>query len=154
MKLKFDITQEQFDKWLAALRSGEYMQGLSQLKYKTYADGYQHCCLGVLCEVLEFTQINGNNGTTFICGDGEEVVEELPLYLTSAFGTYTNSSGRLPKLEFWNDEQRLKFQDVRKFSEDDYHHTATSSLATLNDSGEFDFKRISEIIEAFFEPTK
>lgn len=35
-------------KWLAALRSGKYPQGVGKLRRK---DGNQHCCLGVLCEV-------------------------------------------------------------------------------------------------------
>lgn len=38
-------------KWVAALRSGEYMQGAGRLKI---VDGTRvtHCCLGVLCEVM------------------------------------------------------------------------------------------------------
>jgi hypothetical protein len=33
-------------RWIAALKSGQFLQSVGQLKYK---DGY--CCLGVLCEV-------------------------------------------------------------------------------------------------------
>lgn len=35
-------------KWVAALRSGEYMQGLRAL-----VDGDCYCCLGVACKVYE-----------------------------------------------------------------------------------------------------
>lgn len=35
------------DKWVTALRSGQYVQGVGELKTK---DG-KYCCLGVLCEV-------------------------------------------------------------------------------------------------------
>lgn len=34
-------------KWVAALRSGKYKQGLRALK-----TGDEYCCLGVLCEIL------------------------------------------------------------------------------------------------------
>jgi hypothetical protein len=34
-------------KWIAALRSGDYKQGKMQL-----FDGERHCCLGVLCIVI------------------------------------------------------------------------------------------------------
>jgi len=34
------------DKWVTALRSGEYVQGQGYLK-----DDGEYCCLGVLCEI-------------------------------------------------------------------------------------------------------
>lgn len=50
-ELKF--TQEIKDKWLEALKSGEYVQGTTFLKDASYyhIDKVTHCCLGVLCEV-------------------------------------------------------------------------------------------------------
>ena len=49
--MKLDIA----DKWIAALRSGEYKQAVGALY-----DGEGYCCLGVLCKVLgeEFTKDN------------------------------------------------------------------------------------------------
>jgi hypothetical protein len=41
------MRQDLKKKWVAALRSGEYLQGTGQLKN---ADG-EYCCLGVLCEI-------------------------------------------------------------------------------------------------------
>ncbi len=41
--------------WVNALRSGEYRQGsghLKKLKHKADKTEIQHCCFGVLCEVL------------------------------------------------------------------------------------------------------
>lgn len=35
------------DKWVAALRSGKYQQGIGHLKH-----GDKFCCLGVLCDLL------------------------------------------------------------------------------------------------------
>lgn len=43
------ITQEQKDKWIAALRSGDYVQGRHCLQ--TW--NHKFCCLGVLCDVLD-----------------------------------------------------------------------------------------------------
>ena len=42
------MRKEIAEKWAAALRSGEYEQGINRLAnlYRT-----KHCCLGVLCEV-------------------------------------------------------------------------------------------------------
>lgn len=42
------MKKEIADKWVAALRSGQYKQGREYLRR-----GDQYCCLGVLCEVVE-----------------------------------------------------------------------------------------------------
>ena len=42
------MRKEIAEKWAAALRSGEYEQGVNRL---ATADRTKHCCLGVLCEV-------------------------------------------------------------------------------------------------------
>lgn len=39
-------------KWVAALRSGEFVQGKYCLKTE---ESPRHCCLGVLCEVMKVT---------------------------------------------------------------------------------------------------
>ena len=36
------------ERWLIALRSGNYQQGKGQLK-----DGDRYCCLGVLCDIVK-----------------------------------------------------------------------------------------------------
>lgn len=42
-------------KWIAALRSGEYEQGHRQLAVARKAEQpYLYCCLGVLCEVMNY----------------------------------------------------------------------------------------------------
>jgi hypothetical protein len=40
-------------KWLAALRSEEYVQGDGKLKRRDVNGNVFHCCLGVLCEIYE-----------------------------------------------------------------------------------------------------
>lgn len=44
------MKQELKDKWIAALRSGEYQQGRAQL-YDEATGAF--CCLGVLCKVAD-----------------------------------------------------------------------------------------------------
>lgn len=48
------LTQEQFDAWLVALRSGKYQQGREQLRTEDSSDPAtrKYCCLGVLSERL------------------------------------------------------------------------------------------------------
>ena len=47
--------RENIQKWVDALRSGEYEQGKGNLKT---ADG-KFCCLGVACEISELGEWNG-----------------------------------------------------------------------------------------------
>ncbi len=52
------MNKELKDKWINALRSGNYKQGLGRLKYNG-----EYCCLGVLCEIsgrVEFDKTAGN----------------------------------------------------------------------------------------------
>ena len=44
------MDQEVRDKWIAALRSGEYTQANSELRFE---DSKEMCCLGVLCDIMD-----------------------------------------------------------------------------------------------------
>jgi hypothetical protein len=44
------IDKETKEKWVAALRSGEYQQGYHFLRTPS---GEKYCCFGVLCDILE-----------------------------------------------------------------------------------------------------
>lgn len=44
--------KELVKQWVEALRSGKYRQTTSRLR-KKLENGYGHCCLGVLCEVIK-----------------------------------------------------------------------------------------------------
>lgn len=52
------MNKEWKDKWVAALRSGEYKQGIEALRYTSHAPGNlfedvkAYCCLGVLCDLV------------------------------------------------------------------------------------------------------
>jgi hypothetical protein len=40
------------ERWVAALRSGQYEQGVGYLTYKLEDEVNRYCCLGVLCDIL------------------------------------------------------------------------------------------------------
>lgn len=52
------LTQEEKDKWLVALRSGQYKQTKGILKLKEDGKEPAYCCLGVLCEVIGFKSVS------------------------------------------------------------------------------------------------
>lgn len=59
-------------KWIEALESGEYTQGQGYLKRRGLDDGVvRHCCLGVLCEILNSPWIEDEDGV-FVTGKDEE----------------------------------------------------------------------------------
>jgi hypothetical protein len=47
------MKKELKDRWVAALRSGEYRQGVNALKYSPENAQPKYCCLGVLAELAE-----------------------------------------------------------------------------------------------------
>jgi hypothetical protein len=63
--------------WTAALRSGEFKQGYSRLRYKE--DGNRWCCLGVLCELhRQVTGLGRWRGLTYKLPDGDQSSHCLP----------------------------------------------------------------------------
>lgn len=97
------MNQEVKQKWIAALRSGEYDQAYSQLKLK---DAY--CCLGVLCELaIE-----------------DEIIERYdswralpPVQVTDWLAPDYGDDDPYPLVLFgdctrWNDVDRLTFEQI------------------------------------------
>lgn len=144
MKIKIDISKEKFAEWLDALRSGDFKQGDSYLK-RMNGGVMCHCCLGVLCEVMGFEQIQGDNGTVFIYG-GKEETEVLPFGSDNFYSKNFKKNGALPNRDEWTPEL------VKKYSGKSFGYAP--SLTELNDSGEFTFTEIAEIIEDFFDPNE
>ena len=75
------MDQEIKKKWVAALRSGDYIQG-NQVLCRKLPAGNKYCCMGVLCEVLGVKKsyydgtraIYDNNQSWFL---PDSVVEKL-----------------------------------------------------------------------------
>lgn len=51
MSAPLEMNPEIRARWTAALRSGEYQQGLEALRQVDEDGDYEFCCLGVLCEL-------------------------------------------------------------------------------------------------------
>lgn len=76
--MKRALTLAERDLWCKALRSGEFKQGQNHLRtdenYRNGESDYSFCCLGVLCEVLNYQ----SDSTEFIMSHTEELA--LPTY--------------------------------------------------------------------------
>ena len=107
-------------KWIAALRSGEYEQGVKQLCRKT-EQGYEYCCLGVLCEVLGVKKQHAKNLIRY-----KGYRYSLPVEAMKAVGMNTQDG-----------------QFIDKEGE-------TFTLVEMNDFNEFNmsFDKIADLIES------
>jgi hypothetical protein len=106
-------------RWIAALRSGEYVQGTGTLRYED-----EFCCLGVLCDLYDPTRWENYQGATH---------------------HYANAVAVLPdEVQQWaglSDENPSI--SPRKHGN---YPMPPSSLAEANDAG-YDFSQIADIIE-------
>ena len=115
--------RENIDKWIAALRSGEFKQGRGQLL--TNYGGY--CCLGVACEV--YRRENGGEWIDKEIGSGETQKE------------FKGSAAVLPvEVEDW---LGISSHNPMLFDSDNEYHSATD----LNDSFGYTFDQIADAIE-------
>jgi hypothetical protein len=87
------MKQDIKDKWVKALRSGEYKQGTGYL-IKSSHDGNQceHCCLGVLCDLYLHENDAALTWNKEFVEDADGVLEADELYTTeftvaSLYGT-------------------------------------------------------------------
>ena len=94
--MKKDIAE----KWVAALRSGEFRQGQSTLE----KDG-AFCCLGVLAQINGLMK-NGRCGSLVGKDIGRDMLTSDALEL---FGMATHEQ---LKCTIWNDKQRLTFSQI------------------------------------------
>lgn len=116
------------ERWIAALRSGEYEQGTATLRG---TDG-KYCCLGVLCELAVADGVVGRaTRDTFgyfyrsTADPADSQKSYLPLAVQQWAGL-DSSSPRIPNVP---------------------HFMGEPDLASLNDSGSFSFHAIADIIE-------
>jgi hypothetical protein len=140
------------ERWLAALRSGDYIQGKSRLTtifFESQTDTHNRverdCCLGVLCKVLDVPSDevrNEENGIAIRAYQDRNPLFPATLYLPTqvqeAAGLEQNPSF-LPTLELFK-----RFPKLREYIID---HDATATLAHLNDA-DVPFSLIADVIEA------
>ncbi len=107
------MNKELKQKWIDALRSGDYEQGKGLLCRIT-PDGAKYCCLGVLCEVEngeDIWELETGHGTTFCSAQGNGGVygEQYLDYSTITGLMHKNDGVFVDKLNFteiadWIDE--------------------------------------------------
>lgn len=108
------------EKWVAALRSGEYRQGMNALRR-----GEQFCCLGVLCDLA--------------VRDGAEVKAKPGTSDADSTWVYDESVGILP-------ESVVAWAGLDSLAPRVESPIGALSLPTLNDGG-YTFEQIADFIE-------
>ena len=109
--------------WLDALRSGKYEQGLGTLCDVNDDGDRKFCCLGVLCDVA--------------------IEQGLPIevQVNSHTTIYDDSSGYLPdSVREW--AGLASYNPLVKVNGEE------RAVAQVNDTGDFDFPAIADLIEA------
>jgi hypothetical protein len=128
--------------WVAALRSGNYMQGKGFLHNK---DENTFCCLGVLCDM--YVQEVGNRDT--FCK--ERLTADTKL--VTVFG---DATGTLPdEVRIWSgvhdDNGQFKYDKPIPSKDASFYNDVETTLLTGMNDGEyghdFTFEEIANIIE-------
>lgn len=140
----FRIKKEYLDKWLKALRSGEYEQARDALRTDD-ADGVaRYCCLGVACEVWTDGKFDWQNHRN---EGGEEL---LPGNLYLAAGIEGLAERNIERHGVVADSPDVVGGDLF-VNYNPYLRLEATSLSTLNDEG-CPFSQIADAIEASAEP--
>jgi hypothetical protein len=97
------------EKWVAALRSGNYQQARNGLK-----KGGGYCCLGVLCDIVNPDGWENINGYNYYRFGGSKDDCALPIPLENEVGLGRNSVSACITL---NDTQRQSFDQIADYIE-------------------------------------
>lgn len=119
------MNQEIKDKWVAALRSGKYMQGVGALR-RLGEKGVYYCCLGVLCDLAVKAGVIAEARL-----DPEDISDKY------TYGLFDKDN--LP----W---QVANWADLDSFNPEVCTDREGASLAEFNDCG-FTFNQIADLIE-------
>jgi hypothetical protein len=95
-------------KWVAALRSGEYKQGREALKKIKEEEDTCYCCLGVLCDILAKEGI-GNWKADIFHHDAYASSGELPFSLYEKTEINMDDENTLINL---NDDKGFSFPEI------------------------------------------
>lgn len=115
------MTPELKQRWVDALRSGDYQQGQSYL-----ANNGSYCCLGVLCEVAEFERVKKRGYLHIIYrnSDGKESTIGMLKHLTEVVGMSKRVQAILYHMndgiemnDFQIPPEGLKFPDIAAWIE-------------------------------------
>lgn len=135
-KLKPEIKQ----KWLDALRSGEYEQGEGYLRYND-----KYCCLGVLTDL--YLKETNKEWAIYKIIDYGGGIPSSTVY-GNVFSGYTNEGTLEENVAYW----AFETSETRHMGYD-YHNPAVSpdqiSLSQMNDHYKKNFSEIADLIEAW-----
>jgi hypothetical protein len=101
-------------KWVEALRSGKFHQGKGFLKFDE-EQGPRHCCLGVLCEIIDPSKFALREYSYYYQCDGMESDITLPLSLQFQ----TDLSGETCTLLAEKNDHGKSFNNIADYIE---HH--------------------------------
>lgn len=135
------MNKEIKDRWLTALRSGNYKQTPGQLGIQQ-GDNTAYCCLGVLCEIAVEDNIVSRDirptGTIEYVSGPERDRMVLPKAVV-AWAEITDGG-------IYGNEN--PFVNVEGFDVViDGEHRATATFSELNDYAGFPFSKIADVIE-------
>lgn len=148
------MTLEDKNEWIAALRSGDYIQG-RELLMKTDEGVTTSCCLGVFCDLQakkgllkktplikhdEFTVFSFGRTTAY--GDFSTI--ELPIFLARRLDT--DYSPIVPVSALSPKHQEMHSQHVFPVTNPD-----SITLPYLNDTLELSFSQIADVLEKAIE---
>lgn len=124
------MKQQIAKKWIQALKSGAYIQGQGKLKRLNKDEsGFEHCCLGVLCELAVqegIIQSRPSEGGNPWCSFGEKEQVHMTNFLPEAVVKWAGLTSKTGKT-------------VQKINK------TWVSLAQANDGG-LSFQRIANVI--------
>lgn len=118
------VDRELVQKWVAALRSGEYKQGYGRLHL---AKDNSFCCLGVLCEVAGVKKVppptRGGWGNYYLTGsdgrmDSHVISPSSELYSRAGLGAKTSGFSSLGSELVNRNDARESFEEIANFIED------------------------------------
>jgi hypothetical protein len=126
-----DMNPEIRARWTAALRSGEFVQGIEYLAYNDPNSGQRkNCCMGVLCELaLEEGVVTSQLINEIVgYGDGNEM-RVLPGEVLEWAGLYEQNPA------------------LRPYQRGDYHWRGIGSQMTCSDANDGERLSFSEIAD-------
>lgn len=128
------------EKWIAALRSGDFTQGRGNLARINTDKDNEYCCLGVLCELHVQEDPSALEVNMDTVGD-DGVRYEVKSYNQMSL-VLPEATRRWADIDNGNPDTGILYRDR-------YNQLDTYHLAPLNDSG-LTFDQIADVIEYAF----
>jgi hypothetical protein len=111
-----NMNPELKDKWVKALRSGEYKQGRGTMKESRLFRKSRFCCLGVLCDVAG-AQYNKRNGYKHDVFGEKQLVATVHILTPDGRHAFGLEGAKVDTLVFMNDKLKLDFNEIANYIE-------------------------------------